>query len=97
MSEKTAHKHNTNVPSAQDNPTDAVEQLRQRLGPLHRKQVRAWQRMSPAQRLEVAFQAYQFALDTVRLTERRNHPHLSSEELAWRVVRRMQGDRRVGG
>ena len=73
-----------------------MEQLRQRLGPLHREQVRAWQRMSPARRLEVAFQAYQFALDTVRLTERRNHPHLSSDELAWRVVRRMQGDPRLG-
>ena len=96
MFRKSAHNRNANVPSPQDNPTDAVEQLRRRPGPLHREQVRAWQRMSPARRLEVAFQAYQFALDTVRLTERRNHPHLSSDELAWRVVRRMQGDPRLG-
>jgi hypothetical protein len=96
MLKKTARNHNVNVCPDQDDPSDAVEQLRQRLGPLHREQVRAWQRMSPAQRLEVAFQAYQFALDTVRLTERRNHPHLSPDELAWRVVRRMQGDPRLG-
>ena len=47
--------------------------------------------MTPARRLELAFQAYQFALDIVRLTEKRAHPDLSPEELAWRVTRRMQG------
>ncbi len=52
--------------------------------------------MSPARRLELAFQAYQFALDAVRLTERRNHPDLSPEELAWRVTRRMQGNPVLG-
>jgi hypothetical protein len=52
--------------------------------------------MTPAQRLDLAYQAYQFALDTVRLTERRNHPELSPEALAWRVTRRMQGDRSLG-
>jgi hypothetical protein len=74
----------------------AVEELRRRLGPLDRQQVAAWRRMTPAQRLEVAFQAYQFALDALRLTERRNHPDLSEEELAWRVTRRMQGDQSLG-
>lgn len=73
-----------------------AEQLRRRLGPLHRDQVLAWQRMSPARRLELAFQAYQFALDAVRLTERRRHPELSPDELAWHVVRRMQGDPGLG-
>jgi hypothetical protein len=52
--------------------------------------------MSPARRLELAFQAYQFALDTVRLTERQRHPDLSPDELAWRVTRRMQGNPRLG-
>jgi hypothetical protein len=52
--------------------------------------------MPPARRLELAFQAYQFALDAVRLTERQRHPDLSPDELAWRVTRRMQGDRRLG-
>lgn len=33
----------------------------------------------------MAFQVYQFALNAVRLTERRNYPDLSLEELAWRV------------
>jgi len=75
---------------------DAVEALRRRLGRLDPRQIAAWREMSPARRLEMAFQAYQFALDTVRLTERRNHPNLSPEELAWRVTRRMQGNPRLG-
>jgi len=41
-------------------------------------------------------QAYQFALDTVRLTERQRHPDLPPEELAWRVTRRMQGNPKLG-
>jgi hypothetical protein len=52
--------------------------------------------MTPAQRLDLAFQAYQFALDVVRLTERRRHPHLSSDRLNWRITRRMQGDPSLG-
>ena len=75
---------------------DAVEALRQRLGKLDPRQVAAWRAMSPARRLEMAFQAYQFALDAVRLTERQNHPSLSPEELVWRVARRMQGNPRLG-
>ena len=75
---------------------DAVEALRRRLGRLDPRQVAAWREMSPARRLEMAFQAYQFALDAVRLTERQNHPNLSPEELVWRVVRRMQGNPRLG-
>jgi hypothetical protein len=82
-----------------DKPTnpsggDSVEALRQRLGELDRRQIAIWRKMSPARRLEIAFQAYQFALDTVRLTEQRNHPNLSPEELAWRATRRMQGEGR---
>jgi len=75
---------------------DAVEALRQRLGRLDQRQIAAWGEMSPARRLEIAFQAYQFALDAVRLTEQRNNPDLSPEELAWRVTRRMQGDPTLG-
>jgi hypothetical protein len=52
--------------------------------------------MTPARRLELAFQAYQFALDVVRLTERQRHPDLPPEELAWRVTRRMQGNPNLG-
>jgi len=74
----------------------AVEALRRRLGKLDQRQIAAWREMSPARRLELAFQAYQFALNAVRLTERRNHPDLSPEELAWRVTRRMQGDPPLG-
>jgi hypothetical protein len=74
----------------------SVEALRRRLGRLDPHQVAAWRAMSPARRLEIAFQAYQFALDTVRLTERQRHPDLSLDELAWRVTRRMQGDPQLG-
>jgi hypothetical protein len=59
-------------------------------------QVTAWRAMSPARRLELAFQAYQFALDAVRLTERKRHPNLSPSELAWRITRRMQGNSKLG-
>ncbi len=75
---------------------DAVESLRRRLGRLDPRQVAIWRAMSPAQRLDLAFQAYQFALDAVRLTERQRHPDLSPDELAWRVTRRMQGDPTLG-
>jgi hypothetical protein len=75
---------------------EAAEALEQRLGPLDPRQVAIWRAMSAVRRLELAFQAYQLALDIVRLTERREHPDLSSEELAWRVTRRMQGDPNLG-
>ena len=74
----------------------SVEALRRRLGQLDPHQVAAWRAMTPARRLDITFQAYQFALDTVRLTERRRHPDLAPEELAWRVTRRMQGDPQLG-
>jgi len=79
-----------------DNGDDAVETLRRRLGRLEPQQIEAWRKMTPARRLEIAFQAYQFVLDIVRLTERQRHPDLSPEELAWRVTRRMQGDPGLG-
>jgi hypothetical protein len=60
------------------------------------QQVAAWRAMSPAHRLDLAFQAYQFALDTVRLTERKRHPDLTPSEFAWRVTRRMQGNSKLG-
>ena len=75
---------------------DAVEVLNRRLGHLDRHQIAAWRAMTPARRLDLAFQAYQFALDVVRLTERQRHPDLPPQELAWRVTRRMQGDPRLG-
>ena len=73
------------------NSLGPVEQLHQRLGPLEPQQIIAWRQMTPVQRLNLAFQAYQFALDAVRLTERCRHPNPSEEELNWRVTCRMQG------
>lgn len=78
------------------NPVDPIEQLRQRLGPLEPQQIIAWRQMTPAQRLDLAFQAYQFALEAIRLTERRRYPNLSEEELNWRVTRRIQGNQKLG-
>ena len=75
---------------------DTLEAWRQRIGTLDPRQIAAWRAMTPAQRLDLACEAYQFALDAVRLTERRDHPDLSPEALAWRVTRRMQGDPRLG-
>lgn len=70
--------------------------IERRLGPLDPRQFAIWRAMSPARRLEIAFQAYQFVLDAVRATERRRHPDLDPSELAWRVTRRMQGDPSLG-
>ena len=75
---------------------DRGDALERRLVDLDPHQVAVWRAMSPAQRLEVAFQVYQFALDAVRATERERHPDLTPDELAWRVTRRMQGDPRLG-
>jgi hypothetical protein len=75
---------------------EAIEGLRQRLGPLDPHQIAAWQAMNPVRRLELAFQAYQFALDVVRLTERQRSADLPSDEFAWRVTRRMQGNPHLG-
>ena len=73
-----------------------VVQLYRRLGPIDRQQMEIWRKMSPAQRLELAFQAYQFALEIVRVTERRAHPNMLSEDLNWHITRRMQGDQSLG-
>ena len=83
------------IPSNQPEVIPAAA-LRIRFGETHPIQIQAWQRMTPAQRLKIAFQAYQFALNAVRVSERRNHPHLSVTELNWRITRRMQHDQTLG-
>ncbi len=75
---------------------EAIARLRRRLGPLHPEQIRAWQKMSPARRIEIACQAYTMTLQIVRLSERRQRPELSQDELDWHVTRRMQHNRRLG-
>ncbi len=76
--------------------TPDEEALLRRLGTLEPLQVRAWQQMQPHERLQIAFEAYQFALEAVRVTERALHPNLSEEDLHWRVTRRMQGNPNLG-
>ena len=46
---------------------DAVDSLRRRMGTLDPRQIAAWRALSPARRLELAFQAYQFALDEAHI------------------------------
>lgn len=67
-----------------------------KLDPIDRTQVEIWRKMTPARRLEIAFQAYQFVLDAVRVTAHKKHPELSAEELAWFVTRRIQGNLKLG-
>jgi len=76
--------------------SEEADALDGQLVELDPRQVALWRAMSPAERLEVAFQAYQFVLDAVRASERERHPDLSPEELAWRVTRRIQGDATLG-
>lgn len=77
-------------------PGDFLADRLHRLEPPDRQQMEIWRKMSPAQRLDLVFQAYQFALEMVRVTERQAHPEMSQEELNWRITRRMQGDPNLG-
>lgn len=78
-------------------PKLSAEQIQKRLGKVDKQQLQIWRKMTPAQRLSVAFQAYQFALNAVRITERQRTPKdLPLEEFHWRVTRRMQGDQKLG-
>ena len=44
---------------------DTIDAWRRRIGKLAPRQIAAWRAMTPAQRLDVAGQAYPFALDIV--------------------------------
>ena len=72
--------------------SDAVERMRRRLGPFDMRQVEIWRRMTPAEHLDIVFQAYHLLLQIERKTERDRHPDLTPEELRWRVVWRIHGD-----
>ncbi|MDQ3249573.1 MAG: hypothetical protein M3Q45_10275, partial [Chloroflexota bacterium] len=81
---------------AQQPSIGSAAALRRQLGTIDLGQVKIWRQMTPAQKLAILFQAHRFALQAVRVSERRLHPDLSPEELAWRVTRRMQGNPRLG-
>jgi hypothetical protein len=56
-------------------------------------------RLTPGRRWgwwELAFQAYQFVLDAVRLTECRRQPASPADGPGWRVTRLMQGEPGLG-
>jgi len=93
--------NNSETKKDQENSTESnvlsSEEIRRRLGPINPIQFEIWRKMTPAQRLDIAFQAYQFALDAVRASERaRAEEGLTEEEFNWRVTRRMQGDQSLG-
>ncbi len=67
-----------------------------KLDPLDRTQIEIWRKMTPARRLAIAFQMHQFALNAIRVTERRKYPELTPDELNWRVTRRMLGNLKLG-
>lgn len=73
-----------------------IAKILTRLDPIDRTQIEIWRKMTPDRRLEIAFQAYQFVLDAVRVTEQKKYPDLSPEELAWRITRRIQGNLKLG-
>ncbi|MEZ4859670.1 MAG: hypothetical protein R3C14_00105 [Caldilineaceae bacterium] len=73
-----------------------IAQATARLDPIDRTQVEIWRKMTPVRRLEIAFQMHQFALEIVRISERRKHPELTPDELNWHVTRRMLGNLNLG-
>jgi hypothetical protein len=76
-------------------PTPAIrhlaEDFRRRLAKLDPQQVAIWREMTPARKIALAFQMYDFARRVVWTTERQAAPDASPEELTWRVLRRMHG------
>ncbi len=76
-------------------PTPAVlhlaEDSRRRLGTLDPQQGAIWREMTPAQKIKLAFQMYDFVRRVVWTTERQWHPDLSPEDLSQRVWRRIHG------
>jgi len=70
---------------------DLAEDFRRRLGTLDPQQVAIWREMTPAQKIKLAFQMYDFARRVVWTTERQWHPDLSPEELSRHVWRRIHG------
>lgn len=67
-----------------------------KLDPIDHKQVAIWRKMTPARRLNIAFQMHQFALNAIRVTVRRKHPELTTDEFNWYVTRRMHGNLKLG-
>ena len=68
-----------------------AEDFRRRLGTLDPQQVAIWREMTPAQKIKLAFQMYDFVRRVVWTTERQWHPDLSPEDLSRRVWRRVHG------
>lgn len=54
---------------------EAARLLNERLGVLDPQQIRIWRAMTPARRAEIAFQAYQLALDAVRASATPTYPN----------------------
>jgi len=72
-------------------PFCLADDFRRRLGSLDPQQVAIWRQMKPAQKLQLLFQLWSFALRVAWTTERQWHPDLSPEDLSRRVWRRIHG------
>lgn len=82
----------TNLESKQIDIAHALSKL----DPIDHNQVAIWRKMTPARRLDIAFQMHQFALNAIRVTVRRKHPALTADEFNWHVTRRMHGNLKLG-
>jgi hypothetical protein len=70
---------------------ELANDFRRRLGRLDPQQVAIWRQMTPAQKIYLASDLYDLARRIIWTTERQMHPDISSEELYWRMLRRLHG------
>ena len=59
---------------------------------MNEKQIEIYRRMTPAERLKVAFNLHDFAHKRVMVHLKRNHPNLSEKEINVLTARRFLGD-----
>jgi hypothetical protein len=91
--EELANSPSGTTPQTELSPAvrDLTESFRRRLGTLDPQQVAIWRQMTPARKLRLAFQMYDFARRVIWTTERQANPDASPEELSWRMLRRLHG------
>lgn len=70
--------------------TRMVDDLRRRLGTLDPQQVAIWRQMTPAQKVQLAFQAWADGLNEIWTIERQRHPDATKEELAQHVINNLR-------
>jgi len=71
------------------NTADKIEQLKRRLGPVDKEQLRLLLRISPQQRILTMLDMQDYLLDTWRQRLRQAHPHLSDLALCRLLFERL--------